>query len=57
MEFIFSDYLVSCETGDCENQNVEILVKALADSPNVICGVCGLAITNITPTEEEIGAL
>ena len=56
MEFTLSDFLATCETQGCENETLQIPVKVLADAPSVICGACGLVITNIRP-EEEIGAL
>jgi hypothetical protein len=39
------DKLVTCQTKDCENENIEILVIDCLD--RVICGCCNLDITKI----------
>ena len=45
----------TCETADCGNLGVPIRLPA--DAGTVICGVCGVPITNITdikPTEGTV---
>ena len=51
MEFTLSDFLATCETSNCENKSIAIEVKVLAEEPNVICGACGIKITQVTSAE------
>jgi len=44
-----AEYIVTCATAGCQNENIPISIKADATSPNVQCGPCGQPITNITP--------
>lgn len=49
MEDTFVDYSVVCRTPGCGNADIAITIQALAENPQVICGVCAQSITDITP--------
>lgn len=49
-EILFSNYLVMCHTKGCDNAGFSIEIQAAAENPNVICGVCSQAITNLSPS-------
>ena len=42
-----SDFDVTCHTSGCENSEITIRVNAVADTPNVICGPCGIQIEDV----------
>jgi hypothetical protein len=45
------DKLVTCETKDCENENIELLVIDCLEL--VICGCCGVEITKKADPKPE----
>jgi hypothetical protein len=45
------DKLVTCETKDCENENIELLVIDCQEL--VICGCCNVEITKKTDPKPE----
>jgi ferredoxin len=45
------DKLVKCETKDCENEGIELLIIDCQD--RVVCGCCNVDITNITDLKPE----
>jgi len=46
--------IVVCETKDCENENIFILVSDCQET--VICGCCNVEITNISDFKPETKA-
>ena len=42
-----AEYKVICETENCGNFGIEILIMGNALTPFVICGVCGQEIKNV----------
>jgi hypothetical protein len=42
-----AEYDVTCQTKDCENENILIRVSATAENPYIICGACSQVIENI----------
>jgi hypothetical protein len=49
-EIIFSkmaEYDVTCQTKNCENENILIRVNAAADYPIIVCGACSQIIQNV----------
>lgn len=44
-------YLVTCETANCENENIAIEITSNEDELIVICGPCANLITNIVPVD------
>lgn len=44
-----ADFDVTCHTEGCENAEIVIRVSAVADSPHVVCGPCGIQIEDVTP--------
>lgn len=53
-EITFNDYVVTCETAGCGNGMIPIPVKAPADNPYFVCGVCNQQITNYTIIETGV---
>jgi hypothetical protein len=51
-EILFADYVVTCRTGECGNEDISIPIKAPAEDPHFICGVCSKNITDITLVTE-----
>ena len=45
MDYI--NYIATCRTESCANQNIGIEVPAAAVNPNVICGPCDTQITDL----------
>jgi ferredoxin len=45
------DKLVTCETKDCENENIEILVSDCQET--VVCGCCYVEITKKSDPKPE----
>lgn len=41
------DFLVTCMNVECENAFAELQIKAPGESPNVVCGMCSLPITQV----------
>lgn len=39
---------VICNTENCENKDINILVSAVKDNPIVICGPCNIIIEDVT---------
>jgi hypothetical protein len=48
-EFVFAKFDVMCQTVDCGNAGILIRVLADAENPTVMCGVCSVIITGVTP--------
>jgi hypothetical protein len=48
-ELIFAEYDVTCHTAGCENTGITIRVNAVADTPYVVCGPCGIQIEDVIP--------
>jgi hypothetical protein len=46
-ELEFTNYVVTCETEDCNNGNISIEMSAPKINPSFVCGVCFKEITNI----------
>jgi hypothetical protein len=40
-------YNVTCHTENCENANITILVEAMKVDPVIVCGPCGVQITDV----------
>jgi hypothetical protein len=54
--FIFpdmADFDVTCHSAECENSEITIRVSAVADSPHITCGPCGIQIEDVIPVGEE----
>ena len=51
MDYI--NYIATCRTKGCENENIGIEVPAAAVDPTVYCGPCGNQITDLVPVTEE----
>lgn len=49
MNDIFAEFDVTCHTENCENAEIIIRVNAVAESPNVQCGPCGIKIEDVIP--------
>jgi hypothetical protein len=45
-ELVFVTVKVICETQNCENSNIELVIEVVENS-TVICGVCGIVIENV----------
>jgi hypothetical protein len=43
------EFDVTCHTAGCENAEIAIRVSAVADSPHVQCGPCGIQIEDVIP--------
>ena len=48
-----SEFDVTCHTAGCENAEIAIRVKAVAEELNVFCGPCGIQIEDVIPVGEE----
>jgi hypothetical protein len=48
----FSEYNVTCHTVGCENAEITILISAPTESPYIVCGVCGIEITDVVLATE-----
>lgn len=48
----FKQYLVTCSSSGCENENIQIEIQAEDDTPIVICGPCSNQITDIISSGE-----
>ena len=46
-DLVFSEFIVKCLTANCENANIAISVIADDQTPIIICGVCGIQITDV----------
>ena len=46
-------YIVTCATENCGNAGFQIQVVASKTNPYVICGVCGLQITDLVLTSSN----
>jgi len=44
-----ADFDVACHTEGCENIGIVIRVSAIADTPYIVCGPCGIQIEDVTP--------
>ena len=42
-----ANYLATCTTGGCENENISIAITAAANDPLVMCGPCGRMIVGL----------
>lgn len=49
MDYVFTEFDVTCHTLGCENAEIIIRVNAVADAPNVQCGPCGIKIEDVIP--------
>lgn len=45
---------VTCHTEGCENENIVIDIQTPEEQPIVICGPCGIEITDIAPIVDEV---
>ena len=45
----FAKFDATCHTENCGNAEATISIDAIADEPNVVCGVCGNKITDVQP--------
>jgi hypothetical protein len=52
-EILYSEYIVTCETENCGNSGFTIEVKAPADNPIIICGICSARITDVSPKTDS----
>jgi hypothetical protein len=43
----FAEFYVTCHSAECENAEITIRVSAVADTPNVVCGPCGIQIEDV----------
>lgn len=43
-EVEFAEFKVTCTTPQCENYGIELVVNAVADNPNIVCGPCGASL-------------
>ena len=41
-------YVVVCHTSGCENDNLPIEIESEDTPPIVVCGACGIEVTDIT---------
>jgi len=48
----FSEYNVTCHTVGCENADITLLISAPTNDPYIICGVCGIEITDVVEVGE-----
>ena len=48
----FSEYEVTCHTVGCENAEITLLITAPTESPYIVCGVCGIEITDVVLATE-----
>ena len=44
-----AEFDVTCHSAGCENSDITIRVSAVADSPYVVCGPCGIQIEDVIP--------
>jgi hypothetical protein len=42
-----AEFDVTCHSAGCENSDITIRVSAVADSPYVVCGPCGVQIEDV----------
>jgi hypothetical protein len=50
--FIFpdmADFDVTCHSAECENSEITIRVSAVAETPHITCGPCGIQIEDVIP--------
>ena len=50
-DLIMASFMVTCNTDNCGNKDIEINVQAYIPA-TVICGVCGIQITDVTEITE-----
>jgi hypothetical protein len=50
-ELPMNEFTVMCHTVKCKNADIPIEVNAFGDSPNIVCGLCGVQITDISLVE------
>lgn len=50
-EAIYEDFIVTCRTKGCENENISIEVPIDISGMLVYCGPCSLAIKDIVPVK------
>jgi hypothetical protein len=48
----FSEYNVTCHTVGCENAEITLLITAPTVEPYIVCGVCGIEITDVVEQTE-----
>jgi hypothetical protein len=51
LEIVYANYNVTCETENCSNGEIELKIQAPKENPYIVCGVCGIQITKISPTK------
>jgi len=45
------DYNVACHTSGCKNEDIMLRVPATVVDPFIVCGPCGVQITDIVKIE------
>jgi hypothetical protein len=48
----FSEYNVTCHTEGCQNAEITLLITAPTVEPYILCGVCGIEITDVVLVTE-----
>ena len=51
--FELIEFDVTCHTAGCENSEITIRVNAIPDTPNVVCGPCGVKIEDLSTVLED----
>jgi hypothetical protein len=46
-DITFAKFDVTCHTAECENTEITIRIDAVADTPYVMCGPCGIQIEDV----------
>jgi hypothetical protein len=46
-ELNFADYVATCHTKKCINEDIPITIASDANSPLIVCGPCGQYISDI----------
>jgi hypothetical protein len=47
-DIVFSDFIVTCHTDGCQNEDIPITISADAENPKIVCGPCAHFITDVT---------
>jgi hypothetical protein len=48
-DLVLAEFDVTCHSAGCENSDIVIRINAIADSPHIICGPCGIQIEDVIP--------
>lgn len=54
-DLVFVNVTVTCHSENCENKDISIDIS-IVDGSSVICGPCGVEITDVIPTAPPVAS-